>query len=40
MVQMLICFSLLRFHQFGVGNRGAGEGPTAAKMVNTDNTHP
>jgi hypothetical protein len=37
---MLICFSLLRFHKFGVGNRGGREGPNVAKMVNTDNPHP
>jgi len=40
---MLICFFLLRFHKFGVGNRGEPEGvrsPKVAKMVNTDNLHP
>jgi len=40
MAQMLICFSLLRFHKFGVGNRGGREGPNVAKMVNTDNPRP
>src|SRR5579864_1641465 len=40
MVQMLICFSFLRFYTFGVRDRGRREGPTVAKMVNTDNPHP
>ncbi len=40
MAQMLTCFSLLRFYEVGLGNRGGGEGLTVAKIVNTDNpTH-